>query len=378
MAITKVPNQVMQFAGGEANLGVYNAAVDYYNHYQSMNGKTGLEYQKYTVKDGQQVELTFAKKEEEITAALKKEILRKAGIQDISQFPLETWAGHPVIRWATFAVVSAIIDMILPQTLINSIGIFTDIKSIGWGDSAAFDVKPRDLFVVSKAGRAKRTTELHKQFQGQVTVIPELREIAVSVSLYRVLSGKESLADFIAKAVLSIESQVTVDAYTAFATAMGAIDNTASTGLRVAGYSQAEFVRLSQTVRAWNGGAEPIAIGTQAALASILPADANYRYDFESEFVKVGHLKEFQMTRVMMLEQVADWNTPFGLKLADNRVWIVSPSSQKLVKLVLEGNVMSYTDEVYRNANLLQNAVIQKSWGTAVATNAVAGTIELS
>lgn len=83
------------------------------------------------------------------------------------------------------------------------------------------------------------------------------------------------------------------------------------------------------------------------------------------------------MTRLMMLEQVADWNTPFGLKLADNRIWIVSPSSQKIVKLVLEGNVMSYTDEVYRNANLLQNAVIQKSWGTAVATNAVGATIEL-
>lgn len=273
MAITKVPSQVMQFAGGEANLDVYKAAVDYYNHYQSLNGKTGLEYRKYmTTPDGQQVELTFSKKEENLNAALKKEILRKAGIQDISQFPLETWAGHPLLKWAAFAVVSAVIDMILPDVLLNSIGIFSDIRTIGWGDSAAFDVKPRDLFVVSKAGRAKRTTELHKQYEGQVTALPELREIAVSVSLYRVLAGKESLGDFISKAIRSMESQVTVDAYTAFATAMGAIDNTASTGLRVAGYSQAEFVRLSQTVRAWNS-AEPIAIGTQAALASVLPAD---------------------------------------------------------------------------------------------------------
>ena len=75
------------------------------------------------------------------------------------------------------------------------------------------------------------------------------------------------------KAVRSIETQMTYDAYDAFATAMGSIDNTASTGLRVAGYSQADFVRLSQTVRAWNGGATPLAIGTQAALANILPAD---------------------------------------------------------------------------------------------------------
>ena len=246
------------------------------------------------------------------------------------------------------------------------------------GDSAAFDIKPRDLFVVSKAGRGKRTTELHKQFEGQVTVLPELRELSVSVSLYRVLAGKESLADFVMKVVRSMESQVSVDAYTAFATAMAAIDNTASTGLRVAGWSQSEFVRLSQTVRAWNGGAEPIAIGTQAALSSVLPADANYRYDFESEYVKVGHLKEFQMTRIMMLEQVANWATPFGLRLDDTKIWIVSPSVNKLVKVVLEGNVLTNVDGVYANANLTQNASVFKSYGVAVATNAVAATIELS
>jgi hypothetical protein len=275
MTITsKVPNQVMQFAGGEANLGVYLAAVDYFNHYQDMNGKPHGEYRKTTTdKNGQQVELTFAKKEEELNAALKKEILRKAGITDISQFPLETWSNHPLLKWAAFAVVSAVVDMILPETLIKSIGIFTDIKSIGWGDSAAFDVKPRDLFVVSKAGRAKRTTEVHRQYTGQVVVLPELRELTVGVSLQKILAGKESLAEFLSKAVLSMESQVTVDAYTAFAAAMAAIDNTASTGLRTAGYSQSEFVRLSQTVKAYNMGAEPVAIGTQAALASILPAD---------------------------------------------------------------------------------------------------------
>ncbi|MCA9735985.1 hypothetical protein KC799_27860, partial [candidate division KSB1 bacterium] len=86
-------------------------------------------------------------------------------------------------------------------------------------------------------------------------------------------TGEESLANFTMKAVRSIETEMSYDIYSTFATAMNAIDNTASTGLRVAGYSQAEFVRLSQTVRAYNGGAEPIAIGTQAALASILPAD---------------------------------------------------------------------------------------------------------
>ena len=268
--------------------------------------------------------------------------------------------------------------MILPEVMIDSIGMYSDVRTIGWGDSAAFDIKPRDLFVVSKAGRAKRTTELHKQFEGQVTLIPEPRQIAVTVSLYRVLSNKESLAEFVMKAVRSMESQLTVDTYNTFATAMNALDNTAGTGLRTAGFTQAEFVRLSQTVRAWNGGANPIAIGTQAALANILPADANYRYDLSSDYVKMGYIRNFQQTDILMLPQVATWETPFDLRLADNRIWIVSPSAQKLVKVVLEGSTLAYTDDVYKNANLLQNSNLVKSWATGIATNAVAATIELS
>ena len=374
----RIPNQVLMFAGGDANTGVYKAFIDYFNHFRATSGAKNVEYQKLVKNtEGQMVEFSLGEKEARMNAALKKEIMRQAGISDVSGLPLEAWATHPTLRWATFAVVSALIDMILPDTIIDSIGVYSDVRSIGLGDSAAFDVEPRDLFVVSKAGRAKRTTEMHKQFKGQVTVIPEPRQLAVAVSLYKVLAGKESLAEFVMKAVRSMESALTVDVYAVFAAAMDAISNTANTGLRVAGYSQSEFVRLSQTVAAWNGGQKPVAIGTQRALANILPADANYRYDFDSEFVRVGYLRNFQGTDIMVLPQVADWTTPFALQLSDARIWLVSPSAQKLVKVVLEGSTVAYTDDIYQNANLMQSSSIVKSWGTAIATNAVAATITL-
>ena len=374
-----IPNYILQFAGGEDNLGVYKMFVDYFNHFRSRNGAKNVEFQKFSRDaNGQSVELSFDEKEARMNAALRKEIVRLANVGDITNFSAEMMATNPMIKWATFAVVSALIDLIMPQTMIDTIGIYSDVRSIGWGDSASFDVKPRDLFVVSKAGRAKRTAELRKQFEGQVTILPEPRQISVYVSLYKVRAGKESLADFVMKAVRSVESQMTVDVYNTFATAMDAISNTANTGLRVAGYTQDEFVRLAQTVTAWNNGAKPIAIGTQRALANILPADANYRYDFDSEYVRVGYLKNFQGTDIMVLPQVADWETPFGLKLSDQRIWMVSPSAQKLVKVVLEGATMAYTDDVYKNANLMQTSTLVKSWGQAVVTNAVAATIDLS
>jgi hypothetical protein len=375
----KIPANVVLFAGGEQNLGVYKMFRDYWNQYRSIEGAKNMEFATTTVNDkGETVSISFSEKEEAMNAAFKREILRMAGVTNFAEFPLETWASHPTLKWATFAIVSAMVDMILPEVLIESVGLYSDVRTIGWGDSAAFDVEPRDLFVVSKAGRGKRTTEIHKQFKGQVVINPEPRELTVGVSLYRVLCGKESLAEFVAKVVRSFEYQFTVDIYTAFAAALAAVSATAVTGLRVTGYTQSDFINLAQKVTAWNGGAKAIAIGTLQALATVFPTDANYRYDIESEYLKVGYIRTMAGVDMMVLPQVADWASPFGLKLSDTDIWIISPSSQKIVKAVLEGSTLAYTSDVYANANLVQTSTMTKSWGTGIATNSVGARIDIS
>jgi hypothetical protein len=355
---TKIPAQVILFAGGEANLGPYKMFRDYWNQYLSRNGKTGLEFATTTVNDaGEVVSISFDEKESVMNAAMKREIMRIAGVKDFGDFPLETWATHPTLRWATFAVVSAMVDMILPETIINSIGLYSDVRTIGWGDSAAFDIEPRDLFVVSKAGRGKRTSEVHKQFKGQVVINPEQRELTVGVSLYRVLAGKESLAEFVTKVTRSMETQLTIDVYNAFVVAMAAL-TTGASGLKVVGYTQTDFVTLAQKVTAWNGGIKPVVLGTQLALANILPHDANYRYEIDSDFVKLGYVRNFAGTDVVILPQVADYTTPFTTLISNSYLWFVSPGAQKLLKVVLEGNTLAYTSDTYGNANLTQNSTI--------------------
>ncbi|MBA4463117.1 MAG: hypothetical protein H2B01_02885 [Nitrosopumilaceae archaeon] len=371
----RVPDNIKTFALGDEGLKPYIMFQDYWNHYKALNGATNVEFMKVK-EDG--TPISFAEKEEQMNLALKSEIMKHASVSTLDAFPIEQWANHPSIRWATFAVVSAMIDMVLPQSLIESIGLYTDVRAIGFGDSASFDVKPRDLFVISKAGRAQRTAEMRKQFSGQVTVLPENRQISVQVALYKVLAGKESLAEFVAKAIMSIESEVTRDVFSVFNTAMEALDNAGDDALRYAGYTQATLVALAQKVSAWNGGQRAIVAGTQLALQNILPADSNYRYDFQSDFVKVGYIRTAFGYDVMALPQVADWRTEFKLMLDDNNVYVLSPSANKLVKLVLEGATLSNVSGMYDRANLTQDATLYKAWGTAIATNALAGIITLA
>jgi len=371
----KIPNEVLSFAQTEEGLAPYKMFKDYWNHYQSLNGKKGLEFQTVN-EDG--VAITFEQKEEQMNQALKQEILRISGANYSPSISFESFSMNPNVQWATFAVVGAMIDMILPDALIDSIGLYTEIRTIGFGDSASFDVKPRDLFVVSKAGRAMRSAEVRKQFSGQVNILPENHEITVEVALYKVLAGKESLAEFVAKAIRSIEVEMTREVFSTFNTAMGALDNAGTDALRYAGYTQSVLVALAQKVSAWNGGAQPVVVGTQLALQNVLPADSGYRYALESDYVRMGYIRTAFGYDVMALPQVADPRTEFSLALDDTKIYILTPSTNKLVKLVLEGSTLSNVTGMYDKANLAQQATMMKAWGSGIATNSLAGVIELS
>ena len=363
-----IPNNVLAFAG-EANKSAYEKFQDYFRHYRALNGE------KVSYSD----EADFATKEAKMNETLKAEVERISGVSFSTEINEAVLASNPQVVWATFAVIGAMIDAVLPETMIDSVGMYTDVRFGGFGDSFAFDVSPRDLFVVSKHGKAKRHAEVHKQFKGQVTIIPELREITTQVSLYKVLAGKESLADFVMRCIRSIETQMSVDCYTAFNTAMTALPTTPVNGeLKATGYDQTTLVEFAQRVSAWNGGARAIIVGTQLALQNILPADANYRYDLQSDYVKVGYIRTAFGYDIMSLPQVADWKEPFKLALDNNRLYIVSPGAQKIIKLCIEGSTLSNVDGTFANANLTQNATIMKFWGTGVATNAVAAMIEIA
>jgi hypothetical protein len=170
---------------------------------------------------------------------------------------------------------------------------------------------------------------------------------------------------------------MTLDAYNAFATAMSALSATATTGLRIAGFSQQNLIRLCEQVQSWSFGAKPIVVGTATALLNVLPDDNNYRYTLNDSYVTLGYIPTINGYDIMRMPQVADIETFGALKIANDRIWIIAPSTQKIVKLCLEGNTIANTTGVFENSDLTQTSTLSKLWVAGVATNAVAGVITL-
>jgi len=360
----RIPNNVEMFSAQNGASKLYVRFADLVAHYNK--------------KEGYDSTVSFSEKEAKVNEMLQEEIAKLANIKNFADVPAEMWVTNPMYKWATFAVIGAMIDAIIPDTIIDSVGAYSDVRTGGFGDNFSFDVEPNDLFYVTKSGRGKRHAEGQKSFNGQIIVTPVEHDISAQVNLYRVLSGKESLAAFAVKCVRSMETEMAYDVYTAFTTAMNAVPSTASYELQYSGWSKANFIALTDKITAYNNGAKPIAIGTRTALSNVLPDNTNYRLMIESDYVKIGYLPNFFGIDLIVLPQKADWKSPYKTVLDDTNLWVMAPSAGKPVKLCIEGSTLAITDDTYANANLTQQVTMKKMWATGVASNATYGFISIS
>lgn len=313
-----------------------------------------------------------------INKAFAIEVAKQSGMElpDLTnKTEVRRYAMNPMVRFFANQIQDVMIDMILPETLMTgSLKYFADMKFADLGDTIKFDIKSNSLFTVSKAGNRQRTTNQQKTFRTTVTMAGVNHEITVGTTLFEILTGQAYLAEEVMKVARSIETAMLFDAYDAFTTEMNGL----SGNLAVANYSEASLITLLETVTAYNQGRKAVVIGTPLALKAVLPYNTNYRYLLDDDYVKLGHLQTFNGYDVLPMEQVANPydSTAYSLKLDDTKLYVVSPASDKIVKIGVFGGTFSHQDNSYDNANKTIENTTEKSWETAVVTNSVGGVIK--
>ena len=313
-----------------------------------------------------------------INKAFALEVAKQSGVELPNlenKTEVRRFAANPMVRYFANQIQDVMIDMILPETLMTgSLRYFADMKYADLGDSVKFDIKSNSLFTVSKAGNRQRTTNQQKTFRTTVTMTGVNHEITIGTTLFEMLTGQSFLAEEVMKVARSIETQMLFEAYDAFT----AEANNLTGNLAVANYSEGSLITLCETITAYNQGRKAVILGTPLALKSVLPANSNYRYLLDDGYVKLGHLQTFNGYDVLPMEQVANPydSTPYALKLDDTKIYVVSPASDKIVKVGVFGGTFSHQDNAYDNANKTIENTTEKSWEVAVVTNSVAGVVK--
>lgn len=347
-----MPNEVVQFAqtnGG--NTDFYVAFQDYYFNRDKMDSE----------------------KHDKLQNAFFAEIVAKSGVSR-DGLNTEAWVSHPSVQWAAFAVVDATVNAILPQVLTPAFGLFTDFRFVSLGDVMKFKIMPNQFFTVSKGGTGERTIHRQKDFAQDIIVAPVEHIVTVYTDMYRVLAGKEDIADFVARVVLAIEQAMYGDALNAL---MTGLNNLPTGTYKISGaFDMKTLVKMAETVQVYNAGVRPVIAGSATALMHVLPdSTLGYRGNYDANGGSIELIKNVYGYDVIKMNNAAAQGG--GLVLPDNKIFVVSPAQDKLVKGVVS-NALTNSNQFYDNADLTSDYTTRKMWEFVYASAAKAGVYEIT
>lgn len=307
---------------------------------------------------------------EKINKGFFAEIERLSGVKK-AEAP-NAWMANPSVKWAAFALIDQVINSLLPAYITNSLNPFVDMRFVAYGDAVHYKITPRNLFTVSMGAHGERTTFRQKNFKGDLIVAPEERIVTVDSDMYRVLAGKEDIAEFVRLAVLSIERKMTAEAVSALAAGLDASVYPAQF-IETGAFKGQTLVELGQRLEAYNFGMRPVIMGTQAALMKVLPDSiAGYRINVAGADGSVGIMAKFYNFDLYELKQIPTGSADFGVELDNNTLYLVSPGADKVIKGAVS-NTLTNSNQFYDNADITQNFTLRKDWKFTFASAAYAG-----
>ena len=352
--------EIVTFASGDTTF--YEKFQDYYFHKSAVENNRKLG----AYEEG----VSLSVKADQVKNAYFAEIEKVSGVKR-SVENADAWAANPMVRWANFAVLNATVNAVLPAYVTGSLAPFVDFRPVSYGDIVKFRVKPKTLYTVSRGAHGERTTFRQKKYDGDVVVTPVEHIVTVYADMYRVLAGKEDIAEFVRTVIVSIEIEMNKDAVAALNAGLSAAtypDQFQETGA----FDAKKMIALAQRVQAYNMMAKPMIIGTAAALSNVLPdSTLGFRGNYDANGGSVRVMKDFYGFDLMEIPQMPT-GVNYGLALNDNALYVVSPAMDKLVKGVMS-NTLTNSNQFYDNADLTQNFTMRKDWNFEFVSAAFGG-----
>lgn len=358
-------NDLITFAHGDTKF--YEQFCDY--HFHKSDVENGRKLGAYDAN------VSVNEKQKVVNDAFFSEIEKLSGVRRTPE-TIDAWAANPMVRWATFAIVNALVNAILPAYSNATLAPFVDFRSVGIGDVIKVKVMPKMLYTISLGGKGERTTFRQKKYAGDMTVSMQEHIVTTYVDMYRVLARKEDISDAVRAIVISVEIDMQKGAYAALNAGLTAM--TYPSQFTASGaFNARTLITLCQRVQAYNNGVKPIIIGTAAALSYVVPdSSLGYRGTFGADGGAVNVMRDFYGFGLQEIPQLPT-NASYGLAISDSTLYIISPVGDKLVVGGMS-TALTNSNEFYDNADITQNFTYRKLYGFEFVGSAFAGVYSIS
>ncbi|NLY47347.1 MAG: hypothetical protein GX053_15405 [Tissierella sp.] len=363
----KLPVSARYFSFTKDEQDVVTAMVDIYKH-----RLYDINPQKYGKYASSAQGKSYEEKVKLFNEALIKEAVKRSGIQ-LPSYSADVVVRHTAVREMMFDLISEALTIIFPNTVLDQFSQFAEVRNVGWGDNLKFTVPNNALFVVSRMGNGVRRGTPQRLYNSEVILTPETHEVTIQEDLYRLLSGKVDWADWISRAALSLQTDITTMIYKQFYNSI----NNLNASFKAAAFDTTDFVELAQRVSAANGGARTTVWGTQLALSKVIP-DADFKkYPYVGageEYLRNGFLGNYMGTDLFMIDQRIIPNDPdYNFAINDDVLYFVTMATDKPVKVGFEGSATVFDANPRESADLTQNYTIQMRYDAIIATSSKYG-----
>lgn len=279
-------------------------------------------------------------------------------------------------------VIAQIITPVIPKLTSEKYNTLYEVSQVGFGDNGKFVVESDELFIISEEAEGIARGGIQTLYNEEYTVKATKRTVTIGVDWYHVAAGIHDWGRWGVKVAKSFEAYISAAVVKALTSVVSTQEEMAKKGIGgyyANGVNDTNWITLSTNVSLANGGASVYALGTNIALAEVLPeATDGFRFDEHSSYVADGYLPRYKKVPLIEIDNglIPNTinNTPKRL-VPDDYIYMIAMGSYKPVKVVFEGNSVSVHEDAYQKQDRVYALTIDVWMGVDVIAGSKFGVI---
>lgn len=277
-------------------------------------------------------------------------------------------------RYDIYEIITTAVDEVVPNKVIDAIGIFAEVKTVGQGQKAAFTRKigrNRAKKFLTQVGLSG-VYETFRLDAERFELAAHARGGACTLDFERMLDGTESMSEYAAVLAEAMEESVYKEVAAALEAAYSAAGVPVANRATGSSFSATDMMKLISTVKAYGQGAVIFALPEFVAAMgpdAIVPVGANYQGVYHPQDIdaihNTGYINLFRGTPIVQIPQSFEDESNTTKVFNPQFAYVLPTGGEKVVKVVLEGATQMY-DRENRDNSIEINAY--KKMGVGILT----------
>lgn len=303
----------------------------------------------------------------------------KENVNDALRDSLKEYAGSinqfMKNRYDIYDIIIQTADEVVPNDVIDAVGIFAEVQQVPQGQKALFKRKlgrNRAKKFLTQVG----LSGLYETFRLDSDTF-ELRAHAVggaaSLDFERMLDGAETMAELMDIVTESLTNSVYVEVQKALRAAVNATGRPTVNKYVGANFDAAEMLKLITVVRAYGTSAvifAPPEFVAQMGPDAIVPVGANYQGIYHPQDIdrihNQGYINIFRGTPIVQIPQSFVDENNEKTYIDPQLAYIFPAGQERVVKIVFEGNTQIND---FKNKDNSMEIHVYKKMGAAILTH---------